>query len=201
MAGVALQDTRRDWEKIWAPYDETTYRAVLDQIESEDIVLDIGAGDLRLTRRLMKKCQKVYAIEIQETLLNQTSQEVEDRNSKNLHIIHGDARYIQFPPDVTAGVLLMRHCTHFQLYASKLKQVGAERLITNARWRMGVEVVQLQARRIPFQEMTIGWYACWCGKVGFKSGPVEQIPPKMINLINEVINCPHCETTINFMHI
>lgn len=197
MDGVALRDTEEDWEMIWAPYDEAAYRSVLAQIGSEDIVLDIGAGDLRLTRRMVEKCRKVYAIEIQEKLLNITSREADDRNSENLVIVQGDARQAQFPSGVTTGVLLMRHCTHFQLYINKLKQAGAGRLITNARWRMGIEVVQLQADRIPFQELTLGWYACWCGKVGFKPGPVEKLTPKRLNVTSEVVYCPHCERTTN----
>ncbi len=40
------------WEARWAPYDEATYAAVLAAIRPDDVVLDIGAGDLRLARRM-----------------------------------------------------------------------------------------------------------------------------------------------------
>jgi hypothetical protein len=56
---------------------------------------------------------------------------------------------------------------------------------------MGIEVVQLQAERIPFNEFTLGWYACWCGEVGFKPGPVEKLTRSDINIIHEVVLCPH----------
>ena len=52
-----------DWEAAFAPYDEETYRAVLAQITPHDVVLDIGAGDLRLTRRVAAIARRVYAIE------------------------------------------------------------------------------------------------------------------------------------------
>jgi hypothetical protein len=63
----------------------------------------------------------------------------------NLVVIHGDARYVAFPNGITTAVLLMRHCTHFDLYVKKLQAVGCRTLITNARWRSGVEVIDLHA--------------------------------------------------------
>lgn len=177
-----------DWEEMWAPYDEDTYQAVLEHIHPDDVVIDIGAGDLRLSCRMAAQCQKVYAIEMQETLVQQAKPQVSD----NLVVILGDARTLDFPTEGTVGVLLMRHCTHFQQYAEQLKGVGADRLITNARWGMGVEVVPLRSERIPFDEIEFGWYACWCGAVGFKPGPVEKLIPDTIIVTHEVKDCPHC---------
>ncbi len=67
----------------------------------------------------------------------------------NLIPICADARVLDFPSGITAGVLLMRHCTNFRLYAEKLQKAGAARLITNARWRMDVESMNLLAQRKP----------------------------------------------------
>jgi hypothetical protein len=183
-----------DWEAMWSPYDEATYQAVLDQIDQDDIVLDIGAGDLRLARRMATRCRYVYAIEIQEEILNHFEKESAQPIPGNLLIMHADARYTPFTDDVTTGVLLMRHCTNFRLYADKLKMAGAERLITNGRWRLGVEVIPLQATRLKYQQLSIGWYACWCGTTGFKCGPFELFTPEVEDVISEVTNCPHCET-------
>ncbi|MGD9091675.1 MAG: class I SAM-dependent methyltransferase [Anaerolineales bacterium] len=193
MGDLSLQSTVAAWEVMWAPYDEATYRSVLECIRKKDVIVDIGAGDLRLALRMAQVCRKVYAIEIQECLLNIAIKKGHDQFPGNIVVIQGDARRVQFPPDVTAGVLLMRHCTHFQLYANKLREIGAERLITNARWRMGVEVIQLAAERIPFYELNFGWYACWCGHVGFKPGPVERLIPRNLDVTYEVIHCPHCQ--------
>lgn len=180
------------WELLWAPYDSATYRAVLDAIRPEDIVLEIGAGDLRLARRVAKIVRRVEAIEIQADLLDKARREAPEPFETNLVIHHGDARNKPFPEGTTVAVLLMRHCNHFHLYFHKLRQIGCQRLITNARWRMGVEVVQIFAPRVPYPEIGLGWYACECGAVGFKPGRVDKIGPETDKTIHEVINCPNC---------
>jgi hypothetical protein len=182
--------TRADqsWEWRWAPYDEPTYQAVLDQIRPDDRVLEIGAGDLRLARRLAQHAQQVYAIEIQLPLLRLGT----PKRPNNLQVIRGDAQKVDFPEGITVGVLLMRHCTHLRLYWRKLKAAGASRLITNARWRMGVETIDLTAPRMPFREVKLGWYTCWCGGVGFVPGLPALVTSSVLEKMHEVTNCPHC---------
>jgi SAM-dependent methyltransferase len=183
------------WEAMWSPYDEKTYQAVLSQIHCQDIVLDIGAGDLRLTRRIAAIAQKVYAIEKQTKLVKKARAALTENLQKNLIIIEADARSLNFPPEVTTAVLLMRHCRHFALYAAKLKTNGCQRLITNARWRFEPEVIDLQAERISLSELTLGWYACICGAASFKTGPVELLTPEIEATIFEVKDCPACPTS------
>jgi hypothetical protein len=179
------------WEAMYAPYDEPTYQAVLDQLGRDDVILDIGAGDLRLARQMAWIVRKVYAIEINGRVLGQAHPS-RDPLPANLIPTHADARTLDFPSDITTGVLMMRHCTCFRLYADKLRIMGATRLITNARWRMDVEVVNLLAKRLSFAEVGMGWYACLCGAVGFKEGPVEHWSSEMDTDTNEVSNCPKC---------
>lgn len=193
MSALEILTNEAAWEAMWAPYDEATYRAVLDQVHAGDIVLEIGAGDLRFARRLAGICRRVYAIEIQGELLRFAVENLTGRFPKNLIVQHGDARELPFPTGVTAAVLLMRHCTHFRLYADKLKAVGVKRLITNARWRMGVEVIELLAGRMPFPQVDMGWYACWCGASGFKPGSPERLTSELDQVIHEVSNCPWCK--------
>ena len=180
-----------DWERIWAPYDRSTYYSVLENISRGDVVLEIGAGDLRLSREMAHIAESVYAIEIQGTLLPALDQR--ETLPENLHIILGDARHVEFPQGVTTGVLLMRHCTQFALYFEKLIAVGAHRLITNARWGMGIEVVDLTAERLNYGDLAIGWFACHCGAAGFKEGPVELLTGAVLELQNEVSGCPACQ--------
>jgi hypothetical protein len=179
--------TDSTWESMHAPYDQPTYQAVLDQLRWSDVVLDIGAGDLRLTRQMAKIVRKVYAIESNAGVMGQV-----DQLPANLIPVHADARTLDFPLDITAGVLMMRHCTCFRLYAEKLRTTGATRLVTNARWRMGVEVVDLQVQRKPLAEAGMGWYACLCGGTGFKEGPAEHWSFEMDRITNEVSSCPQC---------
>lgn len=180
------------WEAMYAPYDQPTYQAVLDQLKPDDVVLDIGAGDLRLTRQMARMVRKVYAVEIQTSLLDQVSAS-RDPLPANLIPICADARTFDFPSDATVGVLLMRHCIHFRLYFEKLRDVGALRLITNARWRMSVEVVDLRADRILFGEVDPGWYACLCGATGFKAAPAEEWSVENDRVVHEVADCPCCQ--------
>ena len=179
------------WEAIHAPYDQPIYQAVLDQLSPKDVILDIGAGDLRLARQMAAIARKVYAVEINGRVLNQAS-DPPFTFPANLIPICADARALDFPPDITTGVLLMRYCTCFGLYAEKLQKAGATRLITNARWRMSVEVVDLIAQRLSFAEAGMGWYACLCGGTGFKEGPAEHWSVEMDRITNEVSSCPQC---------
>jgi hypothetical protein len=178
----------QDWERIWAPYDEETYTAVLEQLEPDDVVLDIGTGDLRLARRMAERAHHVYAWEIQADILAGCNYSLSD----NLTVSCTDARTEPIPPNVTVAVLLMRHCRHFAHYAKKLRMAGCRYLLTNARWGMGVEIVDLQARRQLYSSLKMGWYACWCGQTGFKPGPAELLTVERETAVHEVIFCPNC---------
>lgn len=174
------------WESRWSPYDESTYQAVLNYVKSDDMVLEIGAGDLRLARRLAQIAHRVYAIELQPQLLAQ-----QPALPENLTVICADARFIPWPSDITLGVLLMRHCTHVGLYATRLRALGCRCLITNARWRLDVELMDL-GPRLPWSKVDFGWYACTCGQTGFVPGPLAQLTEERLDRILETENCPAC---------
>jgi SAM-dependent methyltransferase len=181
----------QDWERLWAPYDEPIYQAVLAHVQPDDVVLEIGAGDLRLALRLAERASRVYALEIQSSLVTQALRAL-DVVPDNLYVVCGDARHAPFPEQVTLGVLLIRHCRHFSLYADKLAVIGCPRLITNARWRLGVEVVDLLTPRLPFDDVVMGWYACWCGATGFVPGLPERLTAQLEATVHQVVNCPSC---------
>lgn len=184
-----------DWEAMFAPYDQGTYQSVLDRLRPDDVILDIGAGDLRLARRMARIVRKVYAVEINPQVLDQVDV-LSEPLAANLFPICADARALDFPPDITAGVLLMRHCSSFHFYAEKLQKTGAARLITNARWHMDVETVNLLAQRKPITDAGMGWYACICGGTGFKEGPAEHWSLEMDQIITEVFGCPQCMNAV-----
>jgi SAM-dependent methyltransferase len=184
--------TAAAWEQIWAPYDAATYAFALNQITCQDVVYDIGAGDLRLARRMADVARRVYAVEINPEILLQGKRRYAPLPD-NLEIRCADARTMDIPNGITVGVLLMRHCTAFSLYASKLRQAGCRRLVTNARWRMGVEVIELDHPPILYERAEMGWYACRCGAVGFKVGSAEQYVAESDAITQEVYACPACE--------
>jgi hypothetical protein len=174
------------WEARWSPYDETTYRAALSYVRPDDVVLDIGAGDLCLAQRMARMARHVYAIERQAKLL-QGDPALPD----NLTVICADARHTPWPEKISLGVLLMRHCTHVGLYVARLRAAGCRRLVTNARWGLDVELMDLGAR-VAWSTVDIGWYACTCGQTGFVTGPVELLTEARLEYVHEVETCPAC---------
>jgi hypothetical protein len=174
-----LAYTDAEWEAMFAPYDEQTYEDAVAALDPNDIVLDIGAGDLRFANRVAQRVKQVIAIE-------QRAELMPEHVASNVQVLHGDARTIEFPPH-TIAVLLMRHCQHVGLYLAKVERAGGKKVITNARWGMNVEVIDLQTPRISFSDLPSGWYACTCGCVGFQ----EQSDADIFNVI-EVKNCPAC---------
>jgi hypothetical protein len=182
-----------DWEAAFAPYDEETYQFVVERITPQDVVLDIGAGDLRLAQRLTAIAQHVYAVEKNAAVLAQS-----DRSTwpDRLSVINADALTWKYPPDVTVAVLLMRHCTreHFAQIVQRLTtETKCQRLLTNARWKMNVEEMQIRsARSGPYDPARVGWYACRCGAVGFTPGDPQAITTQLLADVNEVVNCPTC---------
>ena len=183
------------WEARWAPYGEADYAAVLAAIRPDDVVLDIGAGDLRLARRLARIARRVIAWEVQPKLLaaaEDVKRETWSKPAPNLTVFCTDARSEPVPPGVTVAVLLMRHCTHYALYVEKLRAAGCQRLVTNARWGMGVEVIDL-APAVPFASVAAGWYACRrCGAVGWAGDDPAAVNETTVERVIDVEGCPTC---------
>ncbi len=185
---MAALQLHSDWELRWAPYDQVTYDMVLGQLAPGDVILDIGAGDLRLACQMAACVERVFAMEINPVLPAQAPRPL----PANLEVIEGDALRQPFPEGITCGVLLMRHTRHYAEFAARLRQAGATRLITNARWRMSVETVDLSNGGRRYDGLPFGWYACQCGATGFKPGPAEVLTPENVTPIHEVCQCPVC---------
>jgi len=175
------------WEGWFHPYGEQTYQSVLQHLSPSDVVLEIGAGDLRLSLRMSQHVLRVYAVEVNPRLLGWALREIGRDLPGNVHVLCANALDMELPPHLTAAVLMMRHCAHFGAYFERLQAAGCWRLITNARWKSGVEVIDLTAKRVPFAEVREGWYACRCGAVGYV-GQGER--PQAIPI--EVFDCPAC---------
>jgi SAM-dependent methyltransferase len=183
-----------DWERAWAPYDTSTYDAALSYIQAGDVVLDIGAGDLRFARRAAATARWVIAVECQREHLD--CGVAFGPLPRNLEAVCADALTWPFPAEVNVAVLLMRHCQHYATYAHKLRQVGCRRLITNARWGMGVELVRLTSG-VDYPHAQIGWYACAnCGQAGFIPGPPDALSPEVLEHTHNVLTCPACDPSL-----
>jgi hypothetical protein len=178
--------TPQEWEAAWAPYDADTYRAALTFIQRSDIVMDIGAGDLRFAQQAAGRARYVIAIERNPALLAHALVA-----HPRLMVICADALQWPLPRVATVAVLLMRHCRHFADLVARLRAAGCRRLITNARWGMGVECLSL-ARQPVFQAAAPGWYACRCGHVGFKPCSPDLITAEMLQRDQSLEDCPAC---------
>jgi SAM-dependent methyltransferase len=179
----------KDWEGWFSPYDDEVYDAVLSHVTREDVVLDIGAGDLRLALRLTERAQKVYAVEVNPLVVARALDTIGLDLPRNLHVICGNALDLRIPADVTIAVLLMRHCQHFAVYFDRLQAAGCRRLLTNARWRSNVEAIDLTVPGLAFEDLREGWYACRCGATGYVGTGTK---PDAVPV--EVVGCPACST-------
>jgi hypothetical protein len=182
-----------EWSAMWAPYDGATYRDALAYLEPGWTVLDIGAGDLRFARQAAALGCRVIAIERQPDVLARGLRD--QPQPSGLSTICADARRWPFPESVDAAVLLMRYCVDYALYVKKLRAVGCPILITNARWRLGVERVPL-AVAPPYRPRRVGWYACVrCGATGFTPGDPERLTLSVESVVHNVEGCPACSIT------
>lgn len=111
---------------------------------------------------------------------------------EGLAVVIADYRTWPFPPGVDAAVLLMQYCGDYALIVRKLREAGCPALITNARWRLGVEVVPL-ARAAPYSADVAGWYACVrCGHTGFAPLAPAGLTAEVAERMTNVEGCPGC---------
>ncbi len=79
-------------------------KAIMDKIieaaelDKNDIVLEIGSGDGRLTEKIASKAKKVYAVEKDLFLIDKSK--VKLSNYKNIEFMNQDILEISFPEDV-----------------------------------------------------------------------------------------------------
>jgi hypothetical protein len=83
-----------------------SYRSILSKIDVNDIIMDAGAGDFRLAIMMAAKSKKVYAIEINPTLVQKAIGIIGFDLPLNLFIVCGDFNQIPVPSDVTKIVCL-----------------------------------------------------------------------------------------------
>jgi len=177
----------QDWEGFFSGYDETVYGAVLEDVCEADTVLDLGAGDLRLALRIADLAERVYAVEVNPVLVAGALDAIGLDLPRNLHVICANGLDVTVPPGVTMAVLLMRHCRHFEVYVERLVEAGCPRLVTNARWGMGVETIDLTQPPVAFDQVREGWYACRCGATGYVGTGSRPLGRAI-----EVASCPRC---------
>lgn len=108
--------------------DVEFYPFVLENLEPDDVVLDLGAGDLRLDILMAERVKKVYAVEVNPILVGRALQVIGYDLPRNLIVICANLFDIETPKDVTVVVILMRHCTRREEIFRRFKKL---KIITN----------------------------------------------------------------------
>jgi SAM-dependent methyltransferase len=93
-----------DWEGWFSPYDEETYSTVLSHVAPDDVVLEIGAGDLRLALRMAERARKVYAVEVNPLVVGSALEIIGLHLPRNLYVVCANALDFPVPPQVTSAI-------------------------------------------------------------------------------------------------
>lgn len=101
----------RGLEGFFVP-EENNYQTVLDNVKPDDVIFDVGAGDLRLDLLLSEKVKKVYAVEINPETVGNTLKIIGLDKPANLTVICGNGFEMELPSDVTLITNLMIHRKH-----------------------------------------------------------------------------------------
>lgn len=101
----------KGWEIFIVP-ESMFYEEVLAMISEDDVVFDVGAGDLRFDLMLSEKVKKVYAVEINPEFLGGALKIIGYDMPLNIVVICGNAFEMEIPGDVTVVTCLMIHRQH-----------------------------------------------------------------------------------------
>lgn len=101
----------KGWEIFFMP-EEYNYESCMTQLSKDDVVFDVGAGDLRFDLMVAEKVKKVYAVEIDPVVLASALRIIGFDMPVNLIVICGNAFEMELPKDVTAVTCLMIHRKH-----------------------------------------------------------------------------------------
>jgi len=92
--------------------EEWFYEDILKLLKPDDVVFDVGAGDLRFDLMMAEEVRKVYAVEINPVILARALKIIGFDMPANLIVICGNAFKMELPPDVTVVTCLMIHRQH-----------------------------------------------------------------------------------------
>lgn len=126
----------KGWEIFFMP-EECNYESCMAQLSKDDVVFDVGAGDLRFDLMMAEKVRKVYAVEINPSVIAPALHIIGYDLPGNLIPICADAFEMELPKDVTVVTCLMIHRKHqFPESWKKCRIISYERDAKNAQRRM-----------------------------------------------------------------
>ena len=97
-------------EAMFVP-EEWFYDEVLEYLDPDDVVFDVGAGDLRFDLIMAERVKRVYAVEVNPITLGKALLTIKYDLPRNVIPICANALDLPLPQDVTAVTILMIHRT------------------------------------------------------------------------------------------
>lgn len=85
---------------MYVPHEEN-YQDMLSKLKKDDVLCDMGAGDLRFGLMACEKCRKVYAVELSPMILSAALRIIGYLIPRNLIPVCADWRYFRIPDEVT----------------------------------------------------------------------------------------------------
>ena len=101
----------KGWEIFYVPED-MFYDPCLEKLSRDDVVFDVGAGDMRFDLIMAGTVRKVYAVEINPTITARALNIIGYGLPTNVIAMCGNAFEMELPGDVTAVTCLMIHRQH-----------------------------------------------------------------------------------------
>jgi len=83
------------------------YEEALSTLRRKDVLMDMGAGDLRFALMASEKCKKVYAVEMNPETISRALGVIGYALPRNLVVICADWRYVPVWRDVTIIINLV----------------------------------------------------------------------------------------------
>ncbi len=106
-------DDRKSNDKLsgllYIPHEEN-YREMLSKLSEDDVLCDMGAGDLRFALIASTVCRKVYAVEMSPKLISKSLDLMDYELPDNVIVICADWRQVPVPEDVTVISCLVNIC-------------------------------------------------------------------------------------------
>lgn len=124
-----FNDVASKWEELRQDYyDESIKNKLidLDIINSNMLVLDLGAGDGYISREVSKIAKKVIAVDISGEMLKELKKKANDEGIKNIETVESDGLEVPVPEacgDVVCASMYLHHIADPEMAIKEMKRI------------------------------------------------------------------------------
>jgi len=124
-----FNDIATKWEEFRQDYyDESIRNKLIDLkiINSNMLVVDLGAGDGYISREVAKIAKKVIAVDISGEMLKELKRKAGDEGIKNIKTVEGDGLDVPVPDaygDVVCASMYLHHISEPELAIKEMKRI------------------------------------------------------------------------------